>query len=309
MSTDVVSVIDAQREQFAKVAVVKSVEFEREKGFALQVLQASEYLTKIALQNPASLANAVTNVAAMGVSLNPAAKLAYLVPRKGAVCLDISYMGLMHIAQDCGAIDWGQAVIVREKDEFELVELGQQPRHKYNPFSKDRGEIVGVYCVVKTSGGDFLTHAMPIAKVYDIRDRSEAWKAFQKDNSKKSPWNTDAEEMIKKTCVKQAAKYWPRRERLDSAVHHMNTDGGEGLATLTPNKMGEEEFNSLRDAILSTETKEAAKAKWREAVVICKDLGDTDSAEKLKAVMLRHAVILDGGDPDATQPQAEKKAA
>jgi hypothetical protein len=116
---------------------------------------------------------------------------------------------------------------------------------------------------------------------------------------------TDEEEMIKKTCVKQAAKYWPRRERLDSAIHHMNTEGGEGI-NLTPNKMPEEEFNAFRDAILKTDTKEAAKAKWREAVVICKGLDDVESAEKLKAVMLRHCVILDGGNPDA---EPEKKAA
>jgi recombination protein RecT len=156
-----------------------------------------------------------------------------------------------------------------------------------------------VYVVVKTDGGDYLTHAMPISKVHDIRDRSEAWKKGS------GPWKTDEEEMIKKTCVKQAAKYWPRRERLDSAVHHMNTEGGEGI-NLTPNKMPEEEFNAFRDAILATDTKDAAKAKWREAVVICKGLDDVESAEKLKAVMLRHCVILDGGNPDAEQ---EKKAA
>jgi hypothetical protein len=83
-----------------------------------------------------------------------------------------------------------------------------------------------------------------------------------KDNTKKCPWVTDAEEMIKKTCVKQAAKYWPRRERLDNAVHHLNTEGGEGI-TLTPNKMPDAEFEAWKDAISTTDTKEAAKAKWR----------------------------------------------
>jgi recombination protein RecT len=37
-------------------------------------------------------------VAAIGITLNPASKLAYLVPRDGMVCLDISYMGLLHRA-------------------------------------------------------------------------------------------------------------------------------------------------------------------------------------------------------------------
>jgi recombination protein RecT len=155
------------------------------------------------------------------VSLNPASKLAYLVPRNKTVCLDISYMGLMDIAQSAGAIQWGQAIVVREKDTFELQGIDKEPKHIYQPFG-ERGNIVGVYVVVKTAEGDYLTHSMPISKVYDIRDRSEAYK------KKSGPWMTDAEEMIKKTCVKQASKYWPKRERLDAAIHHMNTDGGEG---------------------------------------------------------------------------------
>lgn len=35
--------------------------------------------------------------------------------------------------------------------------------------------------------------------------------------------------MILKTVVKQAAKYWPRRERLDQAIDYVNTEAGEGI--------------------------------------------------------------------------------
>ena len=288
MNTEIVTWIDAQRETFGKVVSSKAIEFEREKGFALQVLDANDFLLKTAYGNPQSLQNAIPNVAAIGISLNPAAKLAYLVPRKKSVCLDISYMGLMHIAQEAGAIQWGQAVIVRAADKFQLRGLDQQPLHEYEPFkpASDRGAIVGVYCVVKTDGGDYLTHCMQIDAVHAIRDRSEAFK------SGSGPWKTDYEEMVKKTCVKQASKYWPRRERLDQAVHHMNTEGGEGI-TLTPNKLGEEEFEQFKTAILSAETKDTAKAEWRKAIAVCEPLGDRDSAEKLKAIMLRHAAVLD----------------
>ena len=298
---DLITLIDAQRETFMKVVSDKAIEFEREKGFALQIITASDYLTRVALSNRESLKNAVTNVAAIGISLNPASKLAYLVPRKNAICLDISYMGLMHIAQQCGAIQWGQAKLVRATDKFQLNGIDKAPVHEYSPFDAERGAIVGVYCVVKTDGGDYLTHTMTIKEVYAIRDRSESWKS-----GKQSPWGTDEGEMIKKTCVKQASKYWPRRERLDTAVHHMNTDGGEGI-TLQPNKMPDSELEEWTTKIQSTDTKEAAKAKWREAVAICNGLGDVESAEKLKAVLLRHAVVLDGGNPD--QPAQEKKAA
>lgn len=296
---DVITMVDAQRDQFAKVVAIRGIEFERERGFALQTYEASDYFRSVANANPQSFANALVNVAAVGISLNPASKLAYLVPRKKAICLDISYMGLMHIAQECGAIQWGQAVIVRAADTFKLQGIDKQPLHEYEPFkpSTDRGAIVGVYCVVKTDGGDYLTHAMHIDAVHKIRERSEAYKK----NS--GPWVTDYEEMVKKTCVKQAAKYWPRRERLDNAVHHMNTEGGEGI-TLQPNKMSDEEFEAWKGKIQGADTKDAAKAEWRKAVAICKELGDTETADRLKAVLLAHAVVLDGGNPTE-----EKKAA
>lgn len=229
MTTNLSTIVESTRSQFCAVVSDNSIEFDREANFALQILSGNDYLTSTAMKNQASLCAAVTNVAAIGISLNPASKLAYLVPRDGKVCLDISYMGMMHIAQQCGAIHWGQAVIVRDHDTFELQGIDSPPLHKFNPFGKERGEIIGVYVVVKTDTGDYLTHAMPLSKVYAIRDRSAAWKAWIAKKAK-CPWVTDEEEMIKKTCVKQAAKYWPRRDRLDKAVHHLNTDGGEGLA-------------------------------------------------------------------------------
>lgn len=219
-------IIQAVKPDFERMRVDDSMEFSREAAFAVQVLQGNEYTLKTAYNNPMSLRNAVTNVAAIGISLNPASKQAYLVPRKGAICLDISYMGMMHLAQISGAIVWGQAAIVRAEDVFELTEIDKAPTHKYSPFAskEKRGEIVGAYVVVKTTEGDYLTHTMSIEDINAIKNRSESVKA-----GKSSPWVTDFEEMAKKTVVKQAHKYWPRRERLDNAIHHMDTEGGEGI--------------------------------------------------------------------------------
>jgi recombination protein RecT len=293
MTTDnLPALVESTRAQFVAVRSDKSIDFDREAGFAMQILQGSDYLRSVALNNRESLFAAITNVAAIGVSLNPAEKLAYLVPRKKAVCLDISYMGLLDIAQSAGAIRWGQAVIVREKDAFELQGIDKEPKHVYQPFG-ERGKIIGVYVVVKTPDGDYLTHPMPLSKVHDIRDRSEAWKAYQKDNTKKCPWNTDEEEMIKKTCVKQAAKYWPKSPRLDAAIHHLNTDGGEGI-TLHPNMMPEAEYLDWKAQIEKCTTKEAAKAVWKKALNVCEELGDVITAEKLKDVLVKHGEFIAG---------------
>lgn len=219
------------KDSFASVLTDRSINFDREAEFALQTLYGNDYAMKIAMQNRASVIAAVVNIAAIGISLNPAKKQAYLVPRDGKICLDISYMGLMDLAIDSGSIRWGQAELVYENDLFELVGVDKEPIHKRAPFSRNRGEIVGAYVVVKTPEGDYLTTAMSVDEINDIRDRSSAWKAWV-SKKKSCPWVTDWGEMAKKTVVKRAYKYWPKTERLDTAIHHLNTDGGEGLAVI-----------------------------------------------------------------------------
>lgn len=221
------------RGSFDAVLTDGSLNFEREAGFAVQAITNGDYIQRIALGNRQSVVNAVTNIAAIGISLNPAKKQAYLVPRDGKICLDISYMGLMDLAMATGSIKWAQAALVHENDGFVLNGYDKPPTHNFNPFAKDRGPIVGVYVVVKTADGEYLTHTMDIASVHAIRDRSSAWKAWIKDK-KSCPWVTDEGEMVKKTCVKQAYKFWPKTDRLEKAIHHLNTDGGEGLDFAAP---------------------------------------------------------------------------
>lgn len=210
--------------EFNRACVDKSIVFKAEANFALQLLEQNSYLLDVATKNRQSLANAVMNVAAIGVSLNPATKQAYLVPRKGAICLDISYRGLTDMAVASGAVRWAQARMVYANDHFRLNGIDKEPTHEFDPFSTDRGDLIGVYAIAKTADGDFLTHPMAIDDVYAIRNRSESWKS-----GRSSPWKTDEAEMVKKTAVKQAQKYWPRSERLDRAIHYLNTDGGEGI--------------------------------------------------------------------------------
>ncbi|ELY2731395.1 recombinase RecT [Cronobacter sakazakii] len=227
----VYELINPLKVEFEQVCAEPSINFKRESEFAMQIFANNDYLAKTAMNNKTSTRSAIMNVAAIGITLNPAQKLAYLVPRKGAICLDISYMGLMHIAQQSGAIKWCQSAIVRKNDQFRREGLDKPPVHIYSEFDtkEQRGEVVGAYVVVKTDDGDYLTHTMRIEDIYSIRDRSEAWKKYKTDNSKKCPWVTDEEQMMLKTVVKQAAKYWPRRERLDAAIDYVNTEGEEGI--------------------------------------------------------------------------------
>lgn len=246
---------------FSSVLVDRSLNFEREAGFAIQALTANDYAMGMAVKNKQSVINAVTNIAAIGISLNPAKRQAYLVPRDGRICLDISYMGLMDLAMSTGSILWAQAELVYEQDAFALNGFDKPPTHQYNPFSKERGPIVGVYVVVKTAGGDYLTDCMSKDEIDSIMNRSQLVKS-----GKSSPWKTDYGEMAKKTVVKRAYKYWPKTDRLDKAIHHLNTDSGEGLAQPVAEQPHADYIDPspIIEGLRATETVEQMKSYWAD---------------------------------------------
>lgn len=318
--------IYSTREHFERIAG-SALSFEREAGFAVQIISANDYALRIAQENRQSVINAVTNVAAIGISLNPARRQAYLVPRDGRICLDISYMGLLDLAIQSGSIMWGQAELVHKADRFELQGFDRPPLHNRDPFAQDRGEVVGVYVVVKTKDGDYLTTCMSIAEVHDIRNRSSAWKAWT-EKKKKCPWVTDEGEMTKKTVIKRAYKLWPKTERLDKAVHFLNTENDEGLAetaqppsavivTPTQGAMADlplEEQNYLRD--LAEEVTQIFESP-ESGVAIAFDRIEADQLESDQKVALwrclpsqvRSALKKEGEARRAAMNQQQKEAA
>jgi recombination protein RecT len=296
MSNAISQLVLSTKDNFVSRQADKSVNFEAEAGFAIQAL-SSDYAMGIAMKNKQSVIDAVTNVAAIGISLNPAKKQAYLVPRDGKICLDISYMGLIDLAVATGSIKWAQAAVVYEQDSFQLRGFDEPPLHQFSPFAKDRGAILGVYCVVKTADGEYLTHSMTIDEVYAIRDRaSQSFKG-----GKSSPWKTDEVEMIKKTCIKQAYKYWPKVERLQQAIHYLNTDAGEGVQLAQPSRRPDapqvKEIDHIERNRLIAELEEVAKqgteafkAHYLKMTVEQKQLVGIEERNRIKA--LADAVVV-----------------
>lgn len=209
-----------QENIFNEVCVDDKINFAKESQFAIQLMQKNKYLSDTAWSNQASLQNAIINVASIGVSLNPAKKHAYLVPRDKMVCLDISYIGLLHLAMSTGSILWGQCKLVRQNDRYVNQGLDKAPIHESNTFG-DRGSVVGGYCTVKTPQGDYLTEEMSLQEIHEVQKTSKA---------RNGPWKNFWDEMARKTIVKRASKYWPQIDRLDNAIHMLNTEGNEGVA-------------------------------------------------------------------------------
>lgn len=285
--------IYSTRDSFAAVLSEPGLNFEREAGFAVQAIQANDFTTKVAANNRQSVVNAVTNIAAIGISLNPAKKQAYLVPRDGKVCLDISYMGLMDLAMAGGSIRWAQAEIVHKGDRFELNGLDRPPTHNFDPFGSDRGDVVGAYVVVKTIDGDYLTTCMSRADIDAIMNRSQSVRS-----GKSSPWKTDYGEMAKKTVVKRAYKYWPKTDRLDQAIHHLNTDGGEGMSPAAP-KTDEALAQKWLDIAHQAADSDELASIWRDGVAEIQKARDMDAYNRFKAEVERLGEGLKSSRPDA----------
>lgn len=211
MSTDIAILkraIASAKESFTGIVQANAapLNFKSEAIYAMQAIQAS---TKLQACKPASIRNAVINVASIGLSLNPALKLAYLVPRwdrnRGNQCnLDISYMGLCKLATDSHGIDYVMADLVYANDRFVITAKDERPIHEFSPFApvESRGEIVGVYCCARLSTGGYLTGVMSKDEVEYIRQ------LYATPNS--GAWIKHWGEQAKKTCIKRESKLWPR---------------------------------------------------------------------------------------------------
>ena len=202
------------------------VTFKREAMFALQTINGSSYLQKC---SPESIFNAIVNVASIGLTLSPAERLAYLVPRKLSrgdaaplCCLDISYRGLVKIAIDSGGVAAVVAEIVRAGDDFEWFDKFTKPRHKFDPFATDgeRGDVRGAYCMAILSSGIVQVEALSAQEINRIREKSKA---------ENGPWFDWPGEMMKKTVVRRASKMWPHSERLQTAMTILDQHQGLDL--------------------------------------------------------------------------------
>jgi recombination protein RecT len=205
-----------------------AVKWQQESQFAIQALQKNKKLTECALH---TIENAIINVAACGLSLNPADGYAYLVPEYdkslgGQACqLRISFKGLIKAATDSGVIKFVRAEIVKKNDTFTYTGAFSAPIHEMNPFS-ERGEPIGVYCIAKTNDGEVLTDVMNWDEVLKIKAAAKT----------QDVWNQWLEEMAKKAIVKRAAKMWPKSKEstmLNHTVSVLNeVEGGDPMENL-----------------------------------------------------------------------------
>jgi recombination protein RecT len=249
------SAIAKAKERFVGIAGDEK-SYDVESIFAMQALMKTDFAMNTANKNPQSVHLAMINVASTGLTLNPAHGYAYLVPRDQAIVLDISYKGLIKIATDTGAVLWARADLVHEQDEFIYHGPAAMPEHKANPF-RERGEVIGVYCIAKTRDGDILTEVMDKAELDKIRGKSDLYA-----KRKSGPWVEWFAQMAKKAVIKRASKTWPYTERTDKLLDAIDlanvNEGGYTLEAEPVVLVNEKQAATIRDEIENADMDSAA---------------------------------------------------
>lgn len=254
-------VLDAQS-RFEKANEYK-MNFLREAGFASQILISNPYLMKC---DPTSIKDAIVNVSLTGITLNPALKYAYLVPRKikevTKCILDISYIGMVKILTDAGAVKNVDAGVIYSNDKYDF-RRGSDPYFKHQPALSGRGEKIGAYAIAYFRDGGFQYEILGREEIEKIRSTSESYKNVE--GRKYSPWETWEDEMWKKSALKRLFKLLPKTnfsDQLIAAISHEYENEVEDLKK--PEDKYERIFDDIPDATIVNDQPKGQKVPEKE---------------------------------------------
>ena len=203
--------------------LIKSMEGEIKKAlpsvltperFTRITLSALSTNPKLAECSPKSFLGAMMTAAQLGVEPNTPLGQAYLLPYRNHGQMEcqfqLGYKGLIDLAYRSGEIKTIYAETVYENDEFEYA-LGLNPTLKHVPAKTCRGNPIYFYAVFKTKDGG---ESFACMSVEDVREHAKRYsKSFGN-----GPWQTNFEEMAKKTVLKKCLKYAPLKSDFVKAV-------------------------------------------------------------------------------------------
>lgn len=203
-----------QMESGIKAALPSVITPER---FTRIVLSALSTNPKLAECTPQSFLGAMMTAAQLGLEPNTPLGQAYLIPfknnKKGGILecqFQLGYKGLIDLAHRSGDVSVIMAQVVYENDEFSYS-FGLEPTMKHVPALGDRGDPKYVYGLFRTKDDGYGYDVMSIEDV-----RAHARKYSMAYNN--GPWQTNFEEMAKKTVLKRVLKYAPLKSDFVRAV-------------------------------------------------------------------------------------------
>lgn len=194
-TSDLRSIITSEKmkQQFA-AALPQHLSADR---FCRIALTALTRTPKLADCTQESLMRCLLDLSAFGIE--PDGRRAHLIPYGNQCTLILDWKGLAELAMRSGIIAKLHADIVCENDVFEY-NMGEVVRHTVD-FRQPRGEMYAAYAMAVTKDGPVFVAVLNKEEIDGIRRRSKS------GNS--GPWQTDYNEMAKKTAFRRLAKWLP----------------------------------------------------------------------------------------------------
>lgn len=171
---------------------------------------------KLADCQPASVFAAVIQASQLGLRPGLLAEC-YLIPYKDQCTLQLGYQGLLELVRRSGLVASIGAYLVHEKDTY-AVSFGTAPGVTHVPYlDGDPGPVKFGYAVAVLKDGGTHVEVMSNDQIRAIRDRSQNVQNAKR-YGKQTPWDTDFEEMARKTLIRRICKYLPKSNELALAI-------------------------------------------------------------------------------------------
>lgn len=185
--------IQAQYLQTVKDNNFGHLSFEVEANIALRMVANSSGNIPLKKASPTSVAHALFNAGAMGISIAPTVDHAMLVAdvsQAGEIIakLHLTYKGLLHLCYEAGSISHITSWVIRKNDKVRMSnELTSKPELEISDLFGDRGDVTGALCTICTPNGDYLTTLMNKKELDQIAEQSgnDAWHGVFADEFRK----------------------------------------------------------------------------------------------------------------------------
>lgn len=171
---------------------------------------------KLQQASPKTVLGSIMLAAQLKLEIGPALGHFYLTPKyskdRGWECVPvIGYTGLMELAYRSGRIEKIETFLIRDGDKFDHGANSERGRFfDWNPADYDEERAwTGVVAMAKIKGAGTVWAYLPKDKV--LARRPSHW-------NKGTPWQTNEEEMARKTGIRALAPYLPKSTELAKAV-------------------------------------------------------------------------------------------
>jgi recombinational DNA repair protein RecT len=186
-----------------------NVKLEVEREAALRAICKTKYAAEIALANPGSVALAMLDAAALGLTLHQTLGYAYLVPETfgdvPAISLVVGYKGLEQMALRSKTVLNIQTELVYSNDTYRRgMDREGNSWVEFEQARGERGELEGGFCRAILTNRTIHVEWMEAAEI-DACESAADKKQGGEAKSWKGPFRI---EFQKKSIVRRASKHW-----------------------------------------------------------------------------------------------------